>query len=75
MTTAHTHISARTRGDSHDVDPHALPAPGKILAFIERHEVFVQLLPFLLASLLVLLSLVSRDFANIIRLLDVTKTK
>ena len=49
--------------------------PNRFLAFIERHETMVQLLPFLLAVTLVLLSLVSPQFAGIIRLLDITKTK
>ena len=38
--------------------------PSRVLAFIERHEVMVQFLPFLVALALIALSLVSETVAS-----------
>ena len=72
QTSPHTTDQPRSRTTAVRYDD----APSSpILAFIERHETLVQLLPFFLAAALLLLSLVSQEAADIVQRLDVTKTK
>jgi hypothetical protein len=46
------------------------PAPGRILQFVERHEVTVQLIPFFIAVGLMLLSFFSQNVAEGMQLLS-----
>ena len=76
MTPVQTRVSARPHSVLQQSETLPLnPPPGAFLAFVERHETLVQLLPFIFAVTLILLSLISPDFAGIIQRLDVTKTK
>ena len=65
--------SYRTRSEAVALpaEDHIEETPGRLLAFVERHEVLVQLIPFFLAVALILLSFFSDNVAEGMQLLSV----
>jgi hypothetical protein len=51
------------------------PQSGKLLAFVERHEMLVQLIPFFLAVALILLSFVSENLSEGMRMLSIAEPR